>query len=190
MSRNFISQHNTDYFPFFQLLTVNLFGCIVLLGGWAMLHKFVGLLYKFVGWLLIHRKGYISSCEKCGRENEQYFPYAGAFFWEREYWASFQPYECCGQAMIVERSFDGIYGAMYRLPGYKAHDNEHFRRLISRISTPWSVFQSSPSNTKVWTASLFLFSKNIVLTNQSQTPSVRQKCCRSGLLHLIYYNIL
>lgn len=97
-----------------------------------MLHELIGMLYKLAGRLLMRRRCYMNICLCCRKKRvDQYFPYHGAFLWEREYWRQFQPDECCGKTMTVKRSFGSIGGALYRLPGYKRYDRETLRRLLT-----------------------------------------------------------
>ncbi|GMU74360.1 MAG: hypothetical protein AMXMBFR44_5570 [Candidatus Campbellbacteria bacterium] len=96
--------------------------------------RLIGMMYEVVGRLLLRRTVYICVCDSCGRGvTDQCFPYHGAFPWEREYWVKYQPEKCyCGHAMTVKHSFEGLGGALYRLPGYKAYSDEKFRRLLRR----------------------------------------------------------
>ncbi len=99
-----------------------------------MLHKLIEQLYRLVGRLLMSRVHYLSTCAACGAKSETYYPDNGAFLWEIEYWRVFRPSTCClcSHEMVAKRSkVDGILGALYRLPGYAAHDRETFRRLMT-----------------------------------------------------------
>lgn len=97
-----------------------------------MLHRIIEYIYALIGKCLLGRACYITTCSVCGNQKEQYFPYRGAFVWESEYWRSFQPDMCCGKRMAIERSFDGRSGALYRLPGYKRHDQASLKRSLTK----------------------------------------------------------
>ncbi len=99
-----------------------------------MLHKLIGRAYGLIGRLVLRRKCYMIVCPQCETTNETYSPYHGAFFWEPEYWKPFVPHSCCGNPMRIERSFDAIPGALYRLPGYKAYDIANLVRMMSQVN--------------------------------------------------------
>ncbi len=93
------------------------------------MHEFIGFLYRLVGRLLLRRDCYVLICRTCRIETEEFFPYHGAFMWEKDYWGSYQPEACCDERpMAVLHSFDAVHGALYRLPGYKKRQG---RRLAS-----------------------------------------------------------
>jgi len=92
----------------------------------------MGKIYKILGTILMRRRCFVSTCNVCKTGLHEYFPYHGAFMWEGEYWKTYKAKECCGQPMTVSRTFDGIIGALYRLPGYRAYDGKRFRMWIGQ----------------------------------------------------------
>jgi len=100
------------------------------------MHTLIGKLYRLVGRLLMRRDFYVTTCDTCHKINERYFPDHGAFVWERAYWQQFQSDTCCEQTMTIIGHLKGlgIRGALYRLPGYKAHSEESLRRLLRMSS--------------------------------------------------------
>jgi len=98
----------------------------------VLVYKVVEWLYQLISLLVLRRTCYViaPTCSCTTGGHDEYFPSHGAFIWELDYWITFRSFcRSCGQAQRVVRSFSGISGALYRLPGYKQHDGQHIRIL-------------------------------------------------------------